>query len=201
MNKVDLKKEFAYLYHAKRKPEQVTVPAMNFLMIDGRRLPDQPEFQQAAQTLYPVAYTLKFMIREQTGIDYGVLPMEVLWNVNREKHSVAWTMLLMQPEWVTPERFTEALQRVRTRFPETAVERLRLESLEEGRCAQMLHVGPYAGMDDSLKTICDFIHQAGCSPANGTHDIYLNDVRKTRPENLRAIMRVKILTPSGDPHE
>lgn len=28
---------------------------------------------------------------------------------------------------------------------------------------------------------------------NDTHDIYLNDARKTKPENLKTIMRVKIL--------
>jgi Uncharacterized conserved protein len=63
MPKLDLKKEMRSLYDAPRTPAMVTVPAMNFLMIDGQGDPNGPEYMEAMEALFGMAYALKFMIR------------------------------------------------------------------------------------------------------------------------------------------
>jgi hypothetical protein len=54
---------------------------MNFLMVDGEGDPNTSQsFSDAIEALFPLAYTLKFMVKKgDIGIDYGVLPLEALW--------------------------------------------------------------------------------------------------------------------------
>ncbi len=194
MLKIDHRKTLNALYQpSRRQPALVDVPALNFLMLDGRGKPTGSDFQQAAGLLYPLAYTIKFIIRAACDIDFHVMPMEVRWRVNREKKEFAWTMMLMQPEFVSAEIVAEARQKVQSKVDAAALERVRFESLREGLCIQVLHVGPYPEMDAALDRMAATAEQQGyILPARNSHDIYLNDARKTRPENLRSVMRMQV---------
>lgn len=193
LTRVDLKKTMKPLYTAAhRRVDLLEIPALPFLMIDGSGKPTSAGFQQAAGALYPVAYLLKFMVRGSLGIDYGVMPMEVIWNVNRQEKRFRWTMLILQPEWITASMFAEAVEKARARVDPQVLEKVRFETLAEGLCAQMLHRGAYEGMDESLVFMTTRLSELGYSTDTTTHDIYLNDVRRTQPVNLRAIMRLRV---------
>jgi len=194
MIKIDHRKTLKYLYHpSPAPPSLVDVPPMNFLMIDGHGKPDGEGFQQGAGILYPLAYTIKFLLRPSAGIDFHVMPLEVCWRVNREKKEFAWTMMLMQPDLVTRKWVDEALQKVLPKVDAALLAQVRFETFSEGLCVQVLHKGPYEGMDASLDRMLAFAAEKGCGvPSRSTHDIYLNDVRKTRPENLLAVMRLPV---------
>ena len=118
--KIDLKKEQKHLYAPSAKEVAlVEVPAMDFLMADGAGDPNtSPDFQAAVEALYSLSYTLKFMVKKGQGIDYAVLPLEGLWwaedmeafNPERlDKDRWQWTLMIRQPEYVTPELFDQAL--------------------------------------------------------------------------------------------
>ncbi|MHB0866031.1 MAG: hypothetical protein ACYC6B_01865 [Thermoleophilia bacterium] len=78
--KVDLISELGDLYKpSTRKPVIVTVPEMNFLMVDGNGAPEGEGFQEACNALFGLSYTLKFMMRKQGSPDYRVMPLEGLW--------------------------------------------------------------------------------------------------------------------------
>jgi hypothetical protein len=82
MEKVNLKKEFKAFYHASaKKPSLLTVPPMNFLMIDGKGNPNTSQrYREAVEALYALAYALKFKVKKGSlQIDYGVMPLEGLW--------------------------------------------------------------------------------------------------------------------------
>lgn len=56
MKKIDMKEQLKSIYSASaRKLAIIEVPEMNYLKIDGRGKPSQTEFQEAAQTLFPIA--------------------------------------------------------------------------------------------------------------------------------------------------
>ena len=194
MLKIDHRKTLKYLYQPSSKiPAIVDVPPMNFLMIDGRGKPDCKQFPQAAGNLYPLAYTLKWMVRLGSDIDFHVMPMEVIWKVNREKKEFAWTMMLMQPEYVTPELVAKARQKVADKVDVAQLTNVRFEKYAEGICVQFLHVGPYKGMDASSEQMYAFVEERGYQiPVHNSHDIYLNDIRKTKPANLKAVMRFAV---------
>ena len=159
---------------------------MNFLMMDGRGKPDEKQF--------PLAYTLKFMVRFAIDVDFHVMPMTVQWRVNREKKEFAWTMMLIQPEYVTAELVAEAKRKVQSKVDASLLEKVRFEQLAEGMCVQFLHIGPYEGMDAALDRLLALAGGQGYSvPVRNSHDIYLNDIRKTKPENLKAVIRLPIV--------
>jgi hypothetical protein len=196
MLKVDHRKTLKHLYHPSSKaPTLVDVPPMNFLLIDGKGKPDGSGFQQGASALFPLAYTLKWIARLESDIDFHVMPMEVQWKVNREAKEFNWTMMLMQPEYVTAELVAEARQKVLSKVEPSLLEQVRFESVTEGMCVQFLHVGAYEGMDAAMEKMIAFAEVQGYEiPKRNAHDIYLNDIRKTKPENLKAVMRFAVVS-------
>lgn len=123
MKKIDYKKQLKHLYSpSARNVAVVEVPEMNFLMIDGEGDPNtSPSFHNAIEALYPLAYTLKFMVKKGTiGIDYGVLPLEGLWWSDdmstfsiENKDAWKWTLMIMQPEFINAKMVQEATEEVK----------------------------------------------------------------------------------------
>ena len=81
MAKIDFKKKLKHLYQPSAKEVVVVdIPVMHFLMIDGEGDPSKAkEFQEAIEALFSTAYTIKFLVKKEENIDYGVLPLEGLW--------------------------------------------------------------------------------------------------------------------------
>ena len=110
--RMDLKRELKELYSAGYEPVLVDVPELAFLMIDGHGDPNTaPEYGLAIEALYSVAYTAKFTVkRAPGGVDFGVMPLEGLWWANDmstfssdDKSAWEWTVMIAQPDMVTPE--------------------------------------------------------------------------------------------------
>lgn len=86
MEKVDFKKTYKTLYKASdKKLTVVEAPEFQFLMIDGKGNPNtEPEFHKKIEAIYGVAYTLKFMLKDEKlqpegYFDFVVPPLETLW--------------------------------------------------------------------------------------------------------------------------
>jgi len=199
MAKVDYKKTLKEFYGpSASKVVAVDVPAMKFLMIDGQGMPGSSHaFQEAVEALYPVAYTLKFMIKKgENGIDYGVLPLEGLWWADDMDDFIAgrkdrwkWTLMIMQPDIVSADRVVDAISQVRLKKNPPALENLRYESFEEGRSVQILHRGPFDAEGPTIQTMHRFIDSLGGRLSGKHHEIYLNDFRRTAPERLKTVLR------------
>ncbi len=154
MAKRDLKREFAALYKSSAKQvTEVTVPAFSYLMVDGAGDPNTtPEYAQAVEALFSVSYTAKFALKRSAAtIDYAVMPLEGLWwsddlsaFVNNDRTQWRWTMMIRQPDFLPRELIQESIERLKRKKVLPALEKLRLERFEEGRCAQILHVGPFS---------------------------------------------------------
>lgn len=182
------------LYSAGTKePKIIKIPTINYLMFNGTGTPAEPDFQNAATSVYTIAYILKFMVRDSFKIDYKVMPMEVKWVLDRINKIFHWTMMIMQPAFINTELYNKAIAAAKDKKKAVLFERIRFEAYHEGKTIQMLHKGPYEQMNHTLKIMKEFATKNGLNCDNDTHDIYFNDVRKTKPENLRTIMRVKII--------
>lgn len=199
MSKIDLKKELKGLYTASaKKPGFVEVPVMSFLMIDGKGDPNKvPEFGEAVQALYSVAYTLKFMLKKMAaGPDYTVMPLEGLWWVEdmtlfspEDKDSWQWTVMIMQPEWVAEELYCQALKEVAAKKNPAALPKMRFQGYNEGLSAQLMHIGPYSEEGPTVEKLHDFIRTNGHELTGKHHEIYLSDPRKAAPEKWKTIVR------------
>jgi len=199
MAKIDYKKEFGDWYTAATSQAKwVQLPPLNYLMIDGQGDPNSaPEYQQAVEALYSLAYALKFKIKKgETGLDYGVLPLEGLWWVpdmklftQTSKDGWLWTMMILQPNVVTSGLVASTLSEVRRKKNFPGLEIIRFESYNESRAAQIMHVGPYAAEAPTIEKLHAFIQTQGCDCRGKHHEIYLGDPRITAPERLRTIIR------------
>ncbi|MEY9864581.1 hypothetical protein ABH935_010240 [Catenulispora sp. GAS73] len=199
MTRTDFKKTLDS-YRAKAGQFRVVeVPPMTYLMIDGHGDPNSSqEFADALQALYPVAYKLKFASKLDLDRDYVVTPLEGLWwSTNMETFTVArdksrwdWTAMLMVPDWITGEMYDAAFAKVAAKNPPAALERVRLETLEEGRCVQTLHVGSFDDEAEVLERMHhEFIPESGHAMTGKHHEIYFSDFRKTEPAKQRTVLR------------
>jgi hypothetical protein len=198
MNKFDFKKENKRLYSpSKKEVSIVDVPKMNFLMIDGKGDPNtSKEFKDAVETLFPVAYKIKFTVRKEQDIDYKVMPLEGLWwTDDMAKFSVdkkdewKWTVMIMQPHIVKEQLFNKAVEEVRKSKKPPAVDLIRFMAFHEGKSAQIMHVGPYSEEPANIHKIHQTIADKGFKLKGKHHEIYLKDFTKTKPENLLTVIR------------
>lgn len=169
------------------------VPPLRYLALDGHGDPNTETYRHALETIYPVAYKLKFASKA-AGRDYGVPPLEALWSADdpaafttaRDKSRWDWTVLSMVPEWVTPADVEEAV--AASSGPRR--DDVRLLTLDEGLCVQTLHVGSYDDEGPTLARMHDeFIPAQNLRMTGRHHEIYLSDARRTAPEKLRTILR------------
>lgn len=198
MEKLDLKKQLKHLYGPSAKEVVgLDVPKLNFLMIDGEGDPNNSkEYSEAIEALYLVSYALKFMVKKGgMDIDYGVMPLEGLWWADDMKNfSVAdkstwkWTMMMMQPEFVSREMFEEAISAVEKKKNPAALPLMRFEGFDEGKCAQILHIGPFSEEGPTIEKVHEFIDER--SKRRGKHhEIYLSDIRRADPAKWKTVIR------------
>ncbi|MFX1284463.1 MAG: GyrI-like domain-containing protein [Promethearchaeota archaeon] len=204
MKKIDFKKELKDFYSGVSAKEFsiVDVPPLNFLMIDGQGYPGtSQEYQDAMMTLYPLSYTLKFIVKK-TGKDYVVMPLEGLWwakdmeifteSFMERKDEWLWTSMIMQPDFITQDMVDEAIEEVQKKKNPPSLSRVRFETYIEGLSAQILYFGPYYEEGPTIERMHNYIKDQGHSLRGKHHEIYLSDPRRTKPERLRTIIRQPI---------
>jgi hypothetical protein len=191
MDKIDFRAELKLLYRpGSRDFVFVDVPAMTFVMVDGQGDPNTaPGYRSAVEWLYGVSYAMKFASKD-LGQDYFVPPLEGLWwaddpadFVARNKARWHWTMMIMVPDFITRAMYdAEKLG--------DAPAGLRLESYDEGRSLQIMHLGSYDEEGPALEHLHEVEMPARKLVHNGHHhEIYLSDPRKTAPAKLKTILR------------
>ncbi len=197
MSKLDLRKELKRYYTAKKKPEVIDVPSGNFLTILGRGEPGGVAYTTALQALYGLSYTLKFKCKAE-GMDFTVMALEGLWwwddpgvfDVEgappREEWN--WKSMIRQPDFITPGMVDEVRPEVKDkRGP--MVDDVVLETFHEGLSAQIMHLGPYSEEGPTIRRLHAFIEESGYGLRGHHHEIYLSDPRRSKPENIKTIIR------------
>mgnify|MGYP000930742826 CR=1 FL=1 len=203
MPKIDLKKQEKELYNPSTKePSLVEVPEMKFLMIDGEGDPNtSQEHQDAMETLFPVSYKVKFISKKDKSQDYVVMPLEGLWWVDNmedftveDKSSWKWTVMIRQPDFINKRMIESAIEEVEEKKNPPALSKIRFEKFHEGLSAQIMHVGPFSEEGPTVEKLHNFIHEQGYlfdgnMSGQRHHEIYLSDMRRTKPERLKTIIR------------
>jgi hypothetical protein len=200
--KVDVKKELKSLYGASLKTiDIVDVPEMNFLMVDGKGNPNTAqEYKDAVEALYALSYAVKFMVKKgETGIDYGVMPLEGLWWADDMNDFIAgnkdrwkWTSMIMQPKYVSGDLINQAIVEVSRKKNLVSLDKVRFESFREGLVAQLMHLGSYSDEAPTIERLHHYIEESGYQLVGKHHEIYLSDPRRSAPEKLKTIVRQPI---------
>ncbi len=203
MEKLDLKKKYKHLYIPSAKEVSVVdVPKLKFIMLDGAIEPgkspgNSPNFELSMSALYSMAYTLKFMSkkREIDPIDYILMGLEGLWWVEEGEFDInepgnwLYTLMILQPDHITEEMFSLALEQLVKKKPNPFNNRLRLEAFHEGLCLQIMHIGPYSEEMRTIARMDAFAEENGYRMHGKHHEIYLGDPRRTDPSKLKTVLR------------
>ncbi len=210
VKRLDLKKKYKHLYRPSAKEVTfVEVPDLQFTMVDGRIgagvLPgDSEEFVDSMGAMYGVAYTLKFMSKldPENPIDFTVMAMEGLWSTESGRFSFDgkvkepwfYTLLMLQPDHITPEMFQSAVDQAHEKRPGPAFSKMRMERWCEGPAIQLMHIGPYADEPRSIAMMDAYAKEHMLELHGRHHEIYLGDPRRAKPENLKTVLRHPVKT-------
>ena len=208
MKILDLKKQYKHLYQpSASKIEIIQVPCLQFAMVDGAiekgsEPGKSPSFAEATQAMYGMAYTLKFMLkkRKTNPVDYPVMALEGLWWVEEGMFEISfkdnwfYTLMIMQPDVVTPDIFEQAREQVRKKKGDSEMlSSVRLAGFEEGLCVQTMHIGRYADEAATVERMRAYMQENGLKdnvgPHGKHHEIYLGDPRKADPAKLKTVLR------------
>ena len=196
--KLDLYEKYRSEYVMPKQPVFVVVGPAKYLTITGRGAPGGEQFQSHVSALYSVAYTLK-MAEKQAGHDYKVCHLEGQWWTQdgtdfriHEPKDWQWRLLIRVPQFITQPELDAAVQSVIERGKAVLARDVKLEELTEGRCVQVLHVGPYADEKTTVDKMQEMAEQNGLHLRGPHHEIYLSDPNRVAKERLRTILRYPI---------
>lgn len=201
----DYKKEYKEFYMAKKKPEIVTVPAMNYIAVRGKGNPNEEggEYKDAIGVLYAIAYTIKMSKmgdhRMEGYFDFVVPPLEGFWWQdgikgvdNSRKDLFNWISLIRLPDFVTKEEFGWAVSEAEKK-KKIDCSKAEFLTVEEGLCAQIMHLGAFDDEPETVAIMDRFLEEEGYEndfeSGRLHHEIYLSDARKTAPEKLKTVIR------------
>jgi hypothetical protein len=175
------------------------LPPARAVMADGEGAVGPDAFGPIMPGLYGTAYALRFALKRR-GVEEKVGPLEGLyWTadgttdldviLDADRGGWRWTLLIVLPTAATADELEVAYQAGLAKMPTSSASRLRLGTLEEGRVAQVLHVGPYSAERPTIERLHAAIEGAGLQPRGAHHEIYLGDPNRSAPERLRTMLR------------
>jgi hypothetical protein len=195
--KLDLYKVHKADYAAPKKPALVRLKPATYLAISGRGAPGGNEFTACIGALYGMAFTIKMTRKFAGQQDYSVCKLEGQWWADGSDLSLAsapkehwhWKLMIRAPEFIKEKDLEQAAAVLVKRGKGANVERVRLETLDEGDCVQMLHVGPYEKEHETVALMEAFAGKQELRFHGRHHEIYLSDPRRVPPERLKTILR------------
>lgn len=201
----DYKKEYKEYYLPPKKPQIITIPSMNFIAVRGTGDPNEENgvYKESIGLLYGIAYTIKMSKmgkhKIQGYFDYVVPPLEGFWwqegsqGVDySQKETFQWISLIRLPEFVTEETFQWAVKEATVK-KQTDFSNVEFLTYEEGLCVQCMHIGPYDNEPETVQLMDQYAEEQGYTldfeSGRYHHEIYLSDVRRCKPENLKTVIR------------
>jgi hypothetical protein len=196
-DKIDLCKMHSQEYSSPKKPVFIDVKVGNYLTVNGEGAPGQPAFIDKIGALYSAAFTVK-MTRKSAGLqDYAIGKLECQWwraEDGQEFVSVSpdlwcWKLLIRTPDFVNRAELDKAVSLLLAKGKSPATREVNLETLAEGLCVQMLHIGPYEREPETIALMTNFAKNASARLHGKHHEIYISDPRRVPPELLKTILR------------
>jgi hypothetical protein len=196
--KTDLYKIHKNEYVTPKKPVFLDVQPACYLSIAGTGLPGGEEFQRKVGALYGTSYTLKFVAKFE-GRDYSVCKLEGIYWTDEGGAGFQtipmdqwhWDLIIRTPEFVTAQQLNSAREKMIAKDAPDAAD-VKFQTIREGKCVQMLHIGPYAAEQATIEQMCAFARSEGYEFTDRHHEIYLSDPRRVAPEKLKTILRIPV---------
>ncbi len=96
---------------------------------------------------------------------------------------------IRMPDFVNSEIVEKAREEVFKKKGKEQIKKIKFEKVKEGKCVQILHIGPYSTEPESLAKIKKLMEQKNLVENGLHHEIYLSDPGKVSPEKMKTILR------------
>ncbi|HSW91543.1 MAG TPA: GyrI-like domain-containing protein [Candidatus Saccharimonadales bacterium] len=201
--KIDLVKTDKAYYNPPTKPVEVTLAPYPYLTVTGAGAPGGEAHIAAIQSLFTLAYSLKFAYKAQNQ-DSAVAKLEGLWwfldeskrfgEVPREEWQ--WKLLIRVPDFMKESMFKTVKAETVQKKPELVrITDVNFEDFNEGHCVQMMHVGSYASESETVAQIFAYMKEHNLVQNGKHHELYITDVSKN-PETGKTILRYPVRSAS-----
>jgi hypothetical protein len=199
---IDFKKIEKDLYQPRTIPSIINVPEMKYIAVDGKGDPNKSlEYAEAVELLYGLSYAIK--MSNKSILEYVVPPLEGFWSVDddfrgggaeiNDKSKFIWTMMIRQPDFVTEDILEVAKISLAKKKPNLDISKAKLETITEGLCVQVMHIGSYDDEPATVAALDGFAIENGyvldINDIRRHHEIYISDPRKVAPEKLKTVIR------------
>lgn len=205
--KFEWKKHEKALYGAKSSPALVQIPRQNFIMLQGSGNPNGADFSERVSALFSLAYAVKMDYKAAAKNsppdavqDFAVYPLEGVWGQKGAaaqaagalvKENLEYTIMIRQPDFITAEAVRAALEKVKRKKPNRLYEEIFFDTMQDGKCVEVLHIGPYDAEPSSFARMDQFARENGLARASDRHrEIYLTN--RSKPEALKTILRYPV---------
>ncbi len=202
--KQDWRKGEKIYYLPKQEPVLVDVPEFKYFTITGRGNPNDPFFAEYISVLYSLSYAIKMSPKQHRApsgyVEYTVYPLEGVWDLTEEgkndyrgtldKNELLFTLMIRQPDFVTEEYAAETIEQTKKKKQNRLLEEVNFESIMEGRCVQMLHLGSYDAEPASFKMMEEYAKGLQLERLSRRHkEIYLSDPGRVEKDKLKTVLR------------
>lgn len=199
-------KEF---YIPKTKPELVDLPAFKFYTIEGEGNPNSESFGKAIEALYGASYGIRMMPKKgkvpEGYFEYTVYPLEGVWSLTDSflenmkegdlftKDDFKYKIMIRQPDFVSSELAHSNLEAVADAKSNELIHSITFESICEGLCVQMMHIGSYDHERESFDLMEAFCTEHNLERLSPIHrEVYIEDPRKADSDKLKTVLRFKV---------
>lgn len=193
-------------YLPKEKPTLIDIHKMKFFVIEGKGDPNTSlEFQDTIEALYSLSYSIK--MRPKSGITpdgyfyYTVFPLEGVWDIfDKEKgysvlnkDNLVYSLMIRQPDFVTDDLARKTILLVKQKKPKESLEKVEFETIEEGLCIQMMHIGSYDDEQKTFDIMEQYCEENNLVRSSHTHrEIYLSDPRRVSKDKMKTVLRFMV---------
>ena len=196
------------VYFPKTQAEVINVPPFKFLTLSGEGNPNSAGFSDYISALYSLSYAIKMNLKKLAVVpdgyvDYTVYPLEGVWGISEtakknftgviNKDDLVFDLMIRQPSFVSDMFFREMLDFTKKKKPQHLLNEVEFKEIAEGKCIQMMHIGPYDDEPESFHKMELFAGSQNLTRKSKVHrEIYLSDFRKVAPEKLKTVLRFQL---------
>lgn len=197
------------LYSVKTKPQLLTIRPLKYFTVKGEGNPNSAAFKDAIELLYSASYKIRMShkknIEPKGFFEYTVYPLEGFWSLNEKgievyqkeglinKDYLTFKIMIRQPDFVDEEYAQNIIKETIADSENPYRKHLNFETIDEGLNLQILQKGTYDSEKESFLVMEAYCKEHGLERISYDHkEIYLTDTRRTKPENNKTILRIKV---------
>ena len=200
--KYEWRKQEKKFYSVKQIPIIVEVPKQKFILVKGKGNPNETDFSDRISALYALAYAIKMLFKnamknktDSEITDFTVYPLEGFWKKAKgeDKNKLEYILMIKQPDFITQEIFTEALENIKKKKPNSLYDEMSFREIEEGKAIRILHVGSYDDEPKSFHQMNEFARKLNLTRIGDSHkEIYLSNKNRTSEEKQKTILSYSV---------